>query len=1119
MSQTRWQDELRIPTALTEQLRDFRRRVWTIKLSEALAAVAASAFLGFLVVFALDRVFDTPPWMRAGIGFAILAGCFALPWCLHRWVWGYRRFEQLARLLSRKMPRIGDQLLGIIELAQNKWEQSRSRTLCQAAIEQVSEDAQHCDFREATPNTRLRSTLIVAVTLLFTIAMLAQFVPAAAHNAWARLSRPWGNTPRYTFAAVEPLPAEMVVAHGEPFELTAKLADDSVWLPAQARAQLGDQPSVTAELTDGTYAFEFPPQIDSGSLRLRIGDATLNIEVEPKLRPELTSIVAKVRLPDYLGQPAVQEKDVRSGAVSLVKGSRVSMTPTANRPLLSAKANDIACKPTGDAFSTAELLIEDTQQVQLQWQDEFGLSAKEPFKVAITAQDDEAPQVACEDLPRGRVVLDTEQLVFHVRAHDDFGVQNVGMRWRGIPSDLVDKPAVGDYPLGVGGHDKASLDVQGTFTAKSLGIEPQPIELRIVANDYFPGRKPVATAPYVLYVLNAEQHAIWVTEQLAKWHRQSLEVRDRELQLYDENKRLRDMSPEELDRPETRRRIERQADAERANSRRLANLTEAGKDLLRQAARNPEIGVGHLDKWAEMLQILADISANRMPSVAELLKAASQAPRVAALSKPANNSPAVGQSRASGGAKGGANNTQKQPAKNNAVPRIVDMESSQQPKDPLAGSPPKNGKPSTPTLRLPTTTLMGNGKPGPKPANQPAPETVEEAIVQQRDLLAEFEKVANELNTVLANLEGSTLVKRLKAASRQQNAIAGRISDRIDESFGAKGLVPVSEAVDQRRIARNLGYQPEDAPVLKPATLDGKVGEMLTKLARQEDESLEKVSYIMDDMAAYFERRRMVRFKAVLDDMRKQDVLGGLRQLSEDVPREQGMSIAQCEYWSDSMDRWAEDLVDPACSGSCPGCRSKGSLPPSIVLEVLQILEGEINLREETRVAEQAKAAIEAAKRSAEANRLSDSQRVFEGRVSKVVDRIRELPDGDADFAKEIALLRQVSSVMKDAAGILAGPETGPPAIAAETEAIELLLKSKRINPNGGGGGGSNPGGGGSGTTQDSALALLGAGLNQKEVRENQGTQQSVGETGPVWPEEFRAGLDQYFGRLESRQD
>ena len=293
--------------------------------------------------------------------------------------------------------------------------------------------------------------------------------------------------------------------------------------------------------------------------------------------------------------------------------------------------------------------------------------------------------------------------------------------------------------------------------------------------------------------------------------------------------------------------------------------------------------------------------------------------------------------------------------------------------------------------------------------------------------------------------------------------------------------------------------------------------EPFRKLSQQVDEGTEKISYIMDDMAAYFERRRLVQFKLVLDDMRQQDVLGGLRQLSDDMPTEQGLSMSQCEYWSDTLDRWAEDLVDPACSGACPGCRSKGSLPPSIVLEVLQILEGEINLREETRVAEQAKTAVDAEKHAAEAKRLGTTQETLDGRMVKVVERIRELPDGEAEFAKEIALLNQVSTVMNDAAGILASADTGPPAIAAETEAIELLLQSKRINPNGGGGGGANPGGGGSGTTQDSALALLGAGLNPKEVREDQRTEQAVGETGPAWPEEYRAGLDQYFSRFENQ--
>jgi hypothetical protein len=77
------------------------------------------------------------------------------------------------------------------------------------------------------------------------------------------------------------------------------------------------------------------------------------------------------------------------------------------------------------------------------------------------------------------------------------------------------------------------------------------------------------------------------------------------------------------------------------------------------------------------------------------------------------------------------------------------------------------------------------------------------------------------------------------------------------------------------------------------------------------------------------------------------------------------------------------------------------------------------------------------------------------------------------------------------------------------------LLQSKRINPRMGGGSGSTPGGGGHGTTQDSALALLGGGVNEKEVREDHGVSQTTGDSGPSLPEEFRAGLDEYFNRLE----
>jgi hypothetical protein len=162
---------------------------------------------------------------------------------------------------------------------------------------------------------------------------------------------------------------------------------------------------------------------------------------------------------------------------------------------------------------------------------------------------------------------------------------------------------------------------------------------------------------------------------------------------------------------------------------------------------------------------------------------------------------------------------------------------------------------------------------------------LEEAVQQQADLLAEFEKIADELNSILANLEGSTLVKRLKAASRLQYNIAGRIGERLEDAFGRTVWVPSDQ------------------------------GQALVELASEETKSSHTVSLIMDDMEAYFERRRFIRFKAVMDEMKESDVVGALRQLSEDIPEEHGLSIAQCEYWSDTLDRWAEDLVDPASGG------------------------------------------------------------------------------------------------------------------------------------------------------------------------------------------------------------
>lgn len=878
---------LALPETLRNKLLDFRRRVWTIKCVESVSLAVFGGLTAFLVVYALDRLGDTAGSVRGVILLVALLAACAVPWGVYRWIWRHRRLDQLACLLRRKHPSVGDQLLGIIELVSNEEEQARSQELCQAAVAQVSKEAERRDLSNAVPNPRHRFWGSVATTAAVAVIAVAVITPDAARNAWARYLAPWKDIPRYTFTMLEPLASEQVVPHGESFAFAMRLRDDTVWKPETARIQLGGTEAMEAKLEDGAYRFECAPQLATTTMRVVVGDYSRRIQVEPKLRPELTGVMATVELPEYLQRDETVEKDVRGGAGTFVKGSRARILAEVSRELASATMDGEPVEPDGTRLHGSWTPIEEDVAIAIAWEDGFGLAGQKPFELSLHSRDDEAPAIVCEGLARQKVVLDSETLTFQVRGMDDFGVKVIGIEWHGFDTTMTSKPAQGERVLGSGSPHSEELQVAGTFSAKSLGIEPQPLQVRLFAEDYLPDRERVYSPAYTLYVLSPEDHAIWLTDQLSKWHRHSLDVRDRELQLYETNKQMRDLPATELDDPSTRRAIEKQASAERTNGRRLNRLVSIGEDLVKQASRNDEFGVGHLEKWAEMLQILKDISGNRMPSVSDLLKSAAKAEQLAdagqGTQKSNPDAPMAGQNRSPGGQAGGESGEQDESGEKPAIPSLVDRESSQQPQDPKE-QPAAGSKPSgSGRFGLPVTTLVGGGSGN---NSCPAGQKMDEAVEEQRDLLNEFEKVAEELNKVLANLEGSTLVKRLKAASRMEYKIGGRIGDSVHDAFGV-------------------------------ATISNRdTTTLFTELRTEQIDTMQAVSHIMDDMQAYFERRRMVKFKNVLQEMEDEDVLGGLRDLSDEFTKESGLAMAQCDYWSDTMDRWAEDLVDPAGGGT-----------------------------------------------------------------------------------------------------------------------------------------------------------------------------------------------------------
>jgi hypothetical protein len=1076
--------ERQIPAALRAALLGFRRRLWAIKLIEAVAGSAIVFFVGYLLIYALDRLHDTSAWIRIGVWLASAASLFAIPVAIQRWVLRRRRFDQLARLLATTRPSYGDPLLGVIELAAENVEAagSRSPELVQAAIAQVTAEVAGQDLKASLPKSTHRQRVIIATALAGLVLILIGVSPPAAVNAFWRLFVPWNDTPRYTFAQVRALPESLVVAAEEPFAVTVQLDRSSRWKPSSATATIDHRATHQAGRQELTYLFELPGQISSHALQIRVGDFAGDVEIRPQSRPVLSSLQARLELPTYLGRPQPETKELRGKTVSVLAGSTTTLTAKASRPLAGASVNGQARPIDGDQFSSDAMTIDQVTLLQLDWRDTNGLSSKEPFALSVEPVTDAGPTVVAEDLPHRKVLLDREVIKFTVRAADDYGVKRVGLQWRAIDDEDL-SPEHGEAIIGAGDVMAEQLELVATFSAAEHQILSPLIAVRAFAEDYRPAGERSYTPESVFEVLNADQHAIWITDQLARWQRMSLDARDRELKLHETNKQLRELAADELRLPENQERLNRQADLERAGGQQLSSLVRNGQGLLQEAMRNPEIGVGHLERWAEMIQTLKQISDNRMPSVAELLsRAAKQA------APTANPNRAAGQNRLTPQPDGEAVPEPGQAPPTASVPTVSDVESTQHDLSAAKSSPSAASSSQQSRLTLPETML--SSPPQPPSGNQPkqlsTPEApLAQAVREQQDLLAEFDKIADELNDVLANLEGSTIVKRLKASSRRQQHVAAQLASLADDTFG----------LSERRKESS--------------------GQEFQQLAKVQIDSSEQTSHIMDDMDAYFQRSRLLAFRNVLDQMRAADVTAELRLLGEELRKENGLAIAQAEFWSDTFDRWAEDLVGACQSGECPGGKSKGSLPPSVVLEVLKLLEGEVNLREQTRMAEQARNAIEFAAHVATADRLWQSQAELQQRTERVVEQILALPDAESDFAKEVSMLSKVSSIMTETIEILRRPETGSRAIAAETEIIEMLLESKRFSPSGGGGA-SAPGGGGNGDTETAALALVGAGVNAKESREPMSAISESGVGGTPLPAEYRSGLDAYFNRFES---
>ena len=1121
-----------LPPRMQNALEQYRKRVWIIKLAEGTLAAIFGIMISYLVVFGLDRMFDTPTLLRVLILLTGMVGMvFFLPLKYYNWVWRHRSLEGIARLLQHKFPRFGDHVLGIVELASNRSDQSSSPALVAAAMRQVDEEVAKHNLADAVPNPRHRRWAYAAGVPIILVIIGIIVIPATSRNTLARWLTPWRDVDRYTFAQLEGNTDRRVVAYAESFDVEARLKDDSPWKPESGQAQYTDQTPILAERDGASYKFQLPPQTKNGNVALRVGDARRSIPVEPKLRPALKELTAKVQLPDYLKRQEPRIDDVRGGIVNLVKGSTATLEATITRELSEATLNNRPQKVDGTRVMTEPISVETTTEMHLTWQDRFGLAAREPQVLRFEALNDEAPIVALSKLKNNQVVISNEVLAFEIQASDDFGVKRIGLEWSGIANPIHNpEPTSGEKIVSAGTPTADTLTVAATFSPKRESVKPQSLRLRAYAEDYLPDRDRIYSSHLVLHVLTPSEHFKWLVGQMQLWTGAAKDVHDKELQLHQINRELRDLPPETLDDPAQRKRIQEQAAAERANAARLDSLVETGMELVQEAAKNEEFDAEQLESWGDIIERLDEIAGQRMPSVADLLSRAAEAQGAPAESASAGD-PTDSQAQGDQSTQGQSSSTKGEPNDSAKVEKYgpdsilppegldeipedpnkpgkgVSVNRSKQPEGGKPGFTPANPTPTVSDvesgfnkgedaegqapqivggLRIPTTMLKGSGRDNEnEDAETPAPQATDlvlEAVEEQQELLDAFAKLADEMSRLLVSFENSTFVKRLKAASRKQIDIAVDLNNL--NSFGLERTAALNNQPDRERLAK-----------------------------RETNES-DAVSTIIQDMVAYSDRRPSPNYLRVLSEMQDALVSDQIQDIAKTINKNfVGQSTIEAEFWADTLDRWAEQLVDPRPDGPPPegGMMNLPNLPPEIVLEVLRIIDREIQLREETRELEQAREAITLDAYTERSIALYDTQITLTEDTHEVAAQISLLPTAEEPLIQQqLAKVTAAADVMDEVEDILAEPDTGPKAIAAITEVIEILLQTCRL-PN-------TPMVMTAPPATAAALTLMGIGDDTGTAfMENRSPRQATGKAGRVLPEEFRQGLDAYFNVLEGR--
>lgn len=620
-----------LPESLNEKFRQLEQALWRKETREAIFG-GVLIFLGtWIVAFASDRLWDSPVRLRSTFLIAMLLGMLAcgVVWMRH-WRWDRREAKSFSRMIQRLNRRLGDRLLGAVELAEGESHTERmSPALRRAAIDQVAGSVSDFDFTSVVDNRR--TNRLITITILTALATIAgiMLAPKAAINSLSRLAAPFLEIPRYTFVSLEDLPREMIVRHGEEFTVKGRVKYNGFWKPSTARVRFEQQNEQEISVSDLSLIADVSGQNQDGILHLTLGDTEANIMIMPVHPPALGKLHAQVEYPKYLDRNA-EQRDFSGPTLTVIEGSKLSLHAEANRELSGVKFAVDGGEPldlpiAGTSFETPVYEPNGEIRGSIHIEDQLGLTNAAPRQFLVRTRPDDAPMVQLRDLPSEISILESDVLPLKLLAQDDYGIKRAGVGWKIENVHATNQPAVREFTTLLTNTSTLEFTNTYVFSPTILGVPPETVvELRAAAVDHFPDRGPAFSIKHRIHIVGNIRHAKTVRDQLEALFSQLEEITREEESITQKTAELKNRTKTDEEAKLAERELDGQAVKQEQNNQHLNEIAKGGQRILEEAMRNPTINQKTLKDWTQNISSMEDLAKKEMAKAAQSMRKAQQ---------------------------------------------------------------------------------------------------------------------------------------------------------------------------------------------------------------------------------------------------------------------------------------------------------------------------------------------------------------------------------------------------------------------------------------------------------------------------------------------------------------